>query len=777
MDLFIILLMCYGTLIRISLTESQVSIPDELKICYVNNNIQDFHLPMNIRVLLDIIRKTERYYYSMMDIRTMSSSLMHRFKLDGIEHYENIRAKSGILPYGQSGKQSVKYKLVKQMVPGQPELFPSDALTAIERCTLHQAISNTIMKQSSRDTDILCQEIGQKLTGRAIFADLWNCPREYGVILTPYGTIAPGAIIGAIAAALQHQNVGLKEIISMMTSERPSTTESVNHIEEVDFIVPRDEMIRDRSMSYHPSLIQIDNVWLATIAGELAEMVVYQGPTLGPNMELGATGFWNNTMRPNDFYLKNKNGYFDATRAEIVGDIDGFIVASKMQTWVDDFYSLRLSQILDMYYSDEGLTLFNENLKVCDRRKAFSHVVPKTLLDEQTYVASQLLAYYNSITFKSPEALRELVDYAVTKFSDYANNHLLTELLCRDKKPYPQVEALIAFDGAWTREHTMDFIAALIDDLDVSMYGSKMGILHGTSGQWLLNATNSPSLAYYAVSNFTKISWPTRLDLAVTLKAISNYLNETWEAKWQRHIIGGFGQAIVILAPLAQFSETEQQIILTLLREIKRAHPDLYFVYYTSQRNSHLFQPFILSQQDRLIFNSDIDAVVEYLSTVPRTLRPVITSGLANNSSEFKDEMEDYISPSKSTTYLFHSEYAVNTEKLTITIHNFGYGMIKACSWNQFDGKERTVCQQLEAHEEKSLIDDFKCIDARCPYIYLRVENATSLNKCAEIECRSPNQVRYIIRMEHTYKNSANQIFINTFIVLYLYLQLTVINM
>jgi len=88
-----------------------------------------------------------------------------RFKLDGIEHYENIKEKDGILPYGQSGRQSIKYKLVKKMVPGQPEIFPSEVLTTIERCTLHQAISNTIMKQNSRDINILCQEIGQKLTG------------------------------------------------------------------------------------------------------------------------------------------------------------------------------------------------------------------------------------------------------------------------------------------------------------------------------------------------------------------------------------------------------------------------------------------------------------------------------------------------------------------------------------------------------------------------------------------------------------------------------------
>lgn len=52
-------------------------------------------------------------------------------------------------------------------------------------------------------------------------------------------------------------------------------------------------------------------------------MVVYQGPILDFDMELGAAGFWNNTMCPSIYYLKNKDGYFDATRAEIVGDIDG----------------------------------------------------------------------------------------------------------------------------------------------------------------------------------------------------------------------------------------------------------------------------------------------------------------------------------------------------------------------------------------------------------------------------------------------------------------------
>ncbi|XP_039308640.1 uncharacterized protein LOC105198717 isoform X2 [Solenopsis invicta] len=725
MDFFIILLTFYG----ISLTESQLRIPEELKECYVNNNMQHFRLPMNMRVLLDIIRKAEKYSYTTMDMKTMSSSLMHRFKLDGIKHYKDIQENDGILPFGQSGRQSVKYKLIKGMVPGKPELFPFDALTAIERCTLHQAISNTIMKEDSSGTNTLCEEIGQKLR------------------------------------------------------ERPTTIPTVTYIDEVDFIVPRNEMIHDRSMPYLSSLestIKIDNIWLATIAGELAEMIVYQGPILDVDMELGAAGFWNNTMRPSVYYLKSKNGHFDATRAEIVGDIDGLIIAGKVRTLVNDFYSLRLSQILDMYYSDEGITLFNENIKVCDRKKAFSYTVSKTLLNEQTYAAAHLLAYQNDVVFKSPEALKRLVDRAVAKFSIYTNDHLLTELLCRRRKHYPQVEALIVFDGSWTKEYTMNFVAALIDDLDISMYGSKMGILHGTSGQWLLNVTSSPSLTYYALSNFKNISWPTRLDFIVILNAISNYLNVTAQAKWnqqQHHTIKSFGQVIVILAPLTQFSETDQQTIIKVLKEIKHFYPDLYFLYYASEQNSRVFQPFILSEQDHLILGPNFDVVIQYLSTLPQTIKPVVMSKLDTEPIEFKDEIEDYISPSKSITYMLHSQYTVNI-RTTITVHNFGYGTITACSWNRFDGEETMTCQYLDAHKEISLIVDYKCIDTHCPNVYLRIKNATSFNKCAEIECRAPNQVRYIIRMQSMYENSAEKnTIVNVFVILSLYLQLAIFNM
>lgn len=134
-------------------------------------------------------------------------------------------------------------------------------------------------------------------------------------------------------------------------------------------------------------------------------MVVYQGPLVEFNMTLGATGFWQNRIRPIIFYLTSPYENFDATRAELLGGIDGevirynqqffrhmltnhipitlgMIIASNLKTWIEDFYSLRLSQILEMYYSYKGI-VFNTNIRACDRSQAFLHAVPKTILNEQ----------------------------------------------------------------------------------------------------------------------------------------------------------------------------------------------------------------------------------------------------------------------------------------------------------------------------------------------------------------------------------------------------------
>ena len=72
---------------------------------------------------------------------------------------------------------------------------------------------------------------------------------------------------------------------------------------------------------------------------------------------------------------------------------------------------------------------------------------------------SQILEYYNDIDPTPEIFLKTIVNYAVDKFTAFTNNSLFTEFHClKTDKIYPRVEAIVAFDGAWSQEYTADFL-------------------------------------------------------------------------------------------------------------------------------------------------------------------------------------------------------------------------------------------------------------------------------------------------------------------------------
>ncbi|XP_076375423.1 uncharacterized protein LOC117225430 [Megalopta genalis] len=756
---------------ELQLTWSQIIIPDQLKECYTNSTAFNSSHPLNLRVLIDIIQKLEKQSHRTMDMRVLSSSLLHRFKFDGVEYQQNVQATDGVLPFRATGSQRVKQRLVEELIPDNGEILPVDILLPVERCMLHRAISNTILQPDSQCRNEFCKEHTEtaKLSGK--LTNTLNYPKQQGIILTPYGTVAPGTIIGAIAASLQRQNVPLNQLITSLEAPSLETNSTIVQTpkyddEEIDFILPKSEMSHELSMWYRnlmTSYAELDNVWLTTIAGELAEMAVYQGPYVWQNMSLGATGFWNNTIRPTVYYLTSSHTNFDATRAELLGGIDGLIIANNLHSWIQDFYNLRLSQILDMYYSYKGIA-FNTNIKACNRAQNFLHVVSNTTLNEQTYAAAKMLGYHRSIAYVSPDVLQLLATYAVKTFYSYAENRLFPKLSCQQVDP-PRVEALIVFDGAWSIEYTKDFLGfvrVLTQDLDVSMYGSKMGIIHGMSGEWLLNVTNSPSLVFNTLNNFTEASWPTQFNYIQVLETIFNHLNETWENNRKQHITGSLGQVVVLLIPLGYMSNNDKQSTINILHKIRDIHPDVHFLYCTSRSNANLFKPFILTAEDYLTKDTNVDTITQYLKTIPRIIRPLMLLD-SNNPRNITPWMEDYISPSRSTTYRLHSQWKRNIKKIPISIHTFGYGTMKVCSWVQFNERENErenyYCTELTGLKEITLPNDFKCDGTTpCPNMYFCVQNVTSSYKCAEIDCRTPDQVRFIIRTQNVYyKNSVDK--------------------
>lgn len=103
-----------------------------------------------------------------------------------------------------------------------------------------------------------------------------------------YGTFAPGIIIASIAAGLQPQNVQISEYISLQYKRTP--WENLETMTKRDTQKELNKLLR--------SIDTMDNSYSAGLAGDLAEICVYQGPYFNRNTSIGMKGSWNDTYLP-----------------------------------------------------------------------------------------------------------------------------------------------------------------------------------------------------------------------------------------------------------------------------------------------------------------------------------------------------------------------------------------------------------------------------------------------------------------------------------------------
>lgn len=140
-------------------------IPNYLEECYTNKTLSGPRLPMTLNVLIDIFRKVEIFTQTSVDLRLMVTSMLHRFKFDGIEYHE-VKSSYEILPFSGTGNQRIKNQVVNEFIPGNPYIFPVEALSLIERCTLHRAISNTVADHNQPDSKLCTDRPTEKIYGK-----------------------------------------------------------------------------------------------------------------------------------------------------------------------------------------------------------------------------------------------------------------------------------------------------------------------------------------------------------------------------------------------------------------------------------------------------------------------------------------------------------------------------------------------------------------------------------------------------------------------------------
>lgn len=239
-------------------------------------------------------------------------------------------------------------------------------------------------------------ELSEQNTGLVDVASnaISACPVENGVLQSPWGAVAGGTVIAGLASGLVNQLVTVRDLVGQ------------DHMENYRF-------------GRQQAGTQVDNRFAATLSGDIAEAVLLQSPA---TIQIGASGAWNNSAIPRWYFLTQRER-LQHTDAEIRGGIDGLVLATNIINWRDRANGLRLSQVLDMYYSQRGIfgrTNDENAVRACNRRNLFPIVAPEARLREQSIAFTTVLdGEMQSDVTLSPNSTARIAGQATSALIDY----------------------------------------------------------------------------------------------------------------------------------------------------------------------------------------------------------------------------------------------------------------------------------------------------------------------------------------------------------------------
>ncbi|XP_063219801.1 uncharacterized protein LOC134529535 [Bacillus rossius redtenbacheri] len=879
-------------------------LPDSLLECYNASGLYNKEnlLPMTITTLLDIVRKVETSEDGRnMNLLALTTSILHRFKMDGIERNPNVPDQDGVIPYTVSGTQFYKHRLLLIMlIPQNNYRFPNNTLTPVERCTLHFMLSKSVEHYQRGDEATTCSRLATASSQlsrrrRAASEDVPAAPAEPAaagdVAALPAEDDGSGAVDGelttegAITAAVETSATAAAETSATAAAETSATAaaaettataasevELVKQVDETEkkgnmFLDPNEnlrlygrpasgrylddidreesETIQEESagaaavehVSYSPralfsvalsdcpvengvmmtasgavsvasvlagiaaglepqtvplanlaaastrsnalveaastSAAAVDNRWAATLAGDLAEVTLYEGP-LG-TMRAGAAGGWNDTQIPRWYFLQDASRrYSHLTDTEIRGGIDGLTLASNIQTWNQQAPELRLSEVLEMYYSETGL--FQTRFRSCQRKDNFVGVAPSAEMAQQTSSFAVVL---------DPQSISpaRLSFSAIRNYSQIASNQLTTyvpsglvDQACRTAQdgntavsPNMAVDLLVVLDSGWDYSYVTRLLATLMDRLQVNPYFSNITIIAGQQPQLLLNSTSRQTDFF---TNFTSNAYGnlTRgMNLRVLLgTTLMQHFQNKLEDERRGNVAGGRATA-VLFVPAQGFSVSDDdlQACIASYSWFRTRLPDVKFFYlvagngdrYRSLVDDGSRDIFTLTTGQTAIESTVAPIVARFTSLHQRVVNPNCGSDWTErsySSVQFAAAMD----PFTVSYYRLHPNYFVTATAGVLRVQGSPSGALRVC-WsrsvefpnNASAGSNSVSCQLIGSNAYEvplvSACDGYSV--SQCPPLYLSVEStsdSTSFTCSDRTVCRSVRSLRYFLSHE-----------------------------
>ncbi|VVD01341.1 unnamed protein product [Leptidea sinapis] len=745
--LFVFVCICCGVLLP--------SIPQHLQPCYRNGGAY-LGAPHRLDVFLSLIRKLE--HNTSLDLRLFSTALLRSLRLDGIEEAANSIETEFLLPFRASAFQFHKYKLLMDIfLPSQDLIDVDELLHLKEKCLLHTMISSTVQPWESGDENIvcpLCAEQRQSISIESRTRLLSRCPIEDGVVQTEWGTIAAGTLIAAIASSLEAQRVSVTDILQANVFKEDIPESIINSaLKEWDEKLERLNEFDDQTAT---SNIDISNTWAATLVGDLAEVVVNQGPRVGAavqHLTIGTNNRWNDTLLPRHYYLFQHNNITDwhMTDAEILAGIDGLILAHHVPGWVEQRRSLRLSQIIEMYYTNEGVS-FDPRVKACNRHALLSDIVTSQQLSVEASRLAHILSLRQITVYIPVEELNRITESAVTVLMSYLPTLLRQNHKdCRASRSIPTMDLVVATDSSWNGYEVEQFMSWIGGALEINLQKSTLGLLHGNTGEFIAQPSNNLTNLFTALHNFTS-QWPNRLNLPNVISSVTQHIRNATLKDIRDMRSAGPSTVVLIVSPTDRMSSVELERSRTLMNSLRSSFFDVYFAYvaqdvaeYKNINNEYM-------DYSELFITVPTKDIADVIAAVDNHLvNNVIPSRIMGAQCSFNDTdfpqipYEDYVLPGREQAYRIHPFYMKQQALVSLQFRNDGHGRILVCLWR---GAETShTCQAMNERDIHIFNLTNPCASPDfCPPANVLVTALTTQNLCAHNDCRLPHQVGFYIQ-------------------------------
>jgi len=130
-------------------------------------------------------------------------------------------------------------------------------------------------------------------------------------------------------------------------------------------------------------------------------------------------------------------------------------------------------------------------------------------LKEETWNFVQILEFITNLPMMTPTLLKSHTSRVVDEMMDYARVLVARTPECV-KLPTDyrriDVDLTLIIDGSRTAYENLQLINSVAEMIDVSSFGSYISIIHGSTGQFLVNRTNSIANLFEQLRNSSLIS-------------------------------------------------------------------------------------------------------------------------------------------------------------------------------------------------------------------------------------------------------------------------------